>query len=181
MLELYVVMGFMLIAALVAVSIQGLLSSVISVGAVGMGLCVMFLLLKAPDLAITQLVVEILCLVIMIRATIGRGISRVKAYGTFWILFVFIFFSGCFLAASYLATRQMPLFGQPLMRVADYYVQNSLPQVGAANIVASIILDWRGYDTLGEATVLFTSVLAVLAIMRRKGRKKIDERDESHS
>ncbi|MEO0076569.1 MAG: hydrogen gas-evolving membrane-bound hydrogenase subunit E, partial [candidate division WOR-3 bacterium] len=45
-----------------------------------------------------------------------------------------------------------------------------LPHTGAANLVAAIILDYRGYDTFGEAVVLFTSVLGVLTIMRMKGK-----------
>jgi multisubunit Na+/H+ antiporter MnhB subunit len=58
------------------------------------------------------------------------------------------------------------------MKVASYYINNGLTQTGAANVVAAIILDYRGYDTLGEAVVLFTSVLGVLTIMRKLGRKE---------
>jgi len=181
MFELYVVMVFMIIGAVVAVRLRGLLSSVIAVGAVGLGLCVMFLLLRAPDLAITQLVVEILCLVILIRATIGRGISRLQPKANRWILAAFVIFAAGFLYAAYLAIRQVPDFGGALMSTSQFYIANTLSKVKAANIVSAIILDFRGYDTLGEATVLFTSVIAVLAVMRRKGRKKIDERDEPNS
>ena len=42
---------------------------------------------------------------------------------------------------------------------------------GAALLVVAVILDFRGYDTLGEATVLFTSVIAVLTVLRKVGRK----------
>ncbi|MFC1809176.1 hydrogenase subunit MbhD domain-containing protein [Candidatus Omnitrophota bacterium] len=74
MVELYVLLTFMIIAAIIAVEVKDLLSSVIAVGAVGMGLSIVFLILKAPDVAITQLVVEILCLIILIRATLKRDI-----------------------------------------------------------------------------------------------------------
>ncbi|MBD3426707.1 MAG: DUF4040 domain-containing protein [Candidatus Omnitrophica bacterium] len=181
MLELYVVMAFMLIASAIAVSLRGLLSSVISVGAVGLGLCVMFLLLKAPDLAITQLVVEILMLVILIRATIGRGVSRIFHRSSVWIFAVFFVFAAGFLAAAWVSLKDMPAFGEPLMRVSDYFIRNALERTGAANIVTSVVLDFRAYDTLGEATILFTSVIGVLALMRSKGRKKTDERDEPDS
>ena len=69
MLEVYILLIFMIIGAIVAIETKDLLSSVIAVGAVGLGLSIMFLVLKAPDVAITQLVVEILCLIILIRAT----------------------------------------------------------------------------------------------------------------
>jgi len=181
MFEFYAIMVFVIIGAVFAINLRGLLSSVVAVGAVGLGVCVMFLLLQAPDLAITQLVVEILCLIILIRATIGRGIARQQPQPSVWIFLVFVVFSFVFLYAAYQGMSEMPAFGKPIMRVSNYYIPNALSQVKAANIVAAIILDFRGYDTLGEATVLFTSVIAVLAIMRRKGRKKINERDESHS
>ena len=177
MLELYILMAFLIVGALVAVAVRGLLSSVVAVGAVGMGLCVMFLFLKAPDLAITQLVVEILCLVILLKATIQRGVARELHRPSIWIFGGFLLFSAVFLAGAFVAIKELPEFGKPLMTIADYYIQNTLPKVKAANIVAAIILDFRGYDTLGEATVLFTAVIGTLAVMRRKGRKKIDEAD----
>jgi multicomponent Na+:H+ antiporter subunit B len=46
-------------------------------------------------------------------------------------------------------------------------------------MVAAVILDFRGYDTLGEATVLFTAVVGVLTIMRRIGRKQPSDEGRS--
>ena len=75
MLELYILVGLMIVGAVIAVESRSLLGSVISVGAVGFLLCVVFLYLQAPDVALTQLVVEIVVLVILIRATISRDIT----------------------------------------------------------------------------------------------------------
>ncbi len=69
---LMLLLGFMLIGSLIAVETGDLLSSVISVGAVGFGLSIVFLLLGAPDLALTQVVVEILVLVVLVRVVIKR-------------------------------------------------------------------------------------------------------------
>ena len=78
--------------------------------------------------------------------------------------------------------EDLPPFGFPLMRVAQTYLAEGIAKTGATNIVASVILDYRAYDTLGEATILFTAVIGVLAIVRRTGRKKegqiIREEDE---
>jgi multicomponent Na+:H+ antiporter subunit B len=76
MIELYLLMVFIIIAAVIAVENHNLLSSVISVGAVGLGLCIIFLLLGAPELAITQLVVEILALIVLIRATLDVSVPE---------------------------------------------------------------------------------------------------------
>lgn len=182
MIELYILLIFMIIGAVVAIEAKSLLSSVIAVGAAGLGASMAFLILKAPDVAITQLVVEILCLIILIRATLRRDLPF-STSGR-WLLntvvtFVFI---AIFLLVAIKCLKDLPEFGYPTMRVASTYIKEGLTRTGATNLVASIILDYRAYDTLGEATVLFTAVIGVLAIVRRIGRKKdgvkIEEDDE---
>ena len=176
MLALYIILGLMIIGAIAAVQIRDLLSAVVAVGGVGLGLSILFLILKAPDLAITQLVVEILCLVILIRATMKRdsyGKRGKHEWGRAALLAVFI---GVFILFAISAFRWLPPFGHPEMRVSSYYLKEGLTRTGADNLVSSVILDFRAYDTLGEATVLFTAVIGVLAVMRVVGRKK--EKDE---
>ena len=171
-MELQLLLLFMVSAAIVAVETEDLLSSVIAVGAVGLALSLAFLILKAPDLAITQLVVEILCLIILIRATINRDLPLVKDGRWLFNSISTILFIACFLIFAYFALKELPSFGQPTMRVAQEYINKGLEKTGATNIVAAIILDFRGYDTLGEATILFTAVMGVLAVIRRIGRIK---------
>jgi multisubunit Na+/H+ antiporter MnhB subunit len=65
----------------------------------------------------------------------------------------------------------LPAFGEPHMHVAERYLQEGARETGAANLVASVILDYRAYDTLGEATVLFVSILGVVTLLRNKTRK----------
>ncbi len=178
MIELHLLLLFMIIGAIVAVEVKDLLSSVVAVGAVGLGLSIAFLILKAPDVAITQLVVEILCLIILIRATLKKDLpfsttGRWLLNTIITVCFVFVFM---FVAVK--AFSDLPEFGYPLMRVASTYLKEGLAWTGATNLVASVILDFRAYDTLGEATVLFTAVIGVLAIVRRVGRKTKDEEVE---
>lgn len=177
-MELNLLLLFMISAAVVAVEIEDLLSSVIAVGAVGLGLSLAFLILKAPDLAITQLVVEILCLIILIRATIRKDLPLIKNGRWLFNTISTLSFIALFLIFAYFALKELPTFGQPIMRVAKEYIERGLTKTGATNLVAAIILDFRGYDTLGEATVLFTAVMGVLAVMRRIGRIKNVPRKE---
>ena len=175
MLELYILLIFMIAAAYIAVQIKDLLSSIIAVGAVGLALSVAFLVLKAPDLAIVQLVVEILCLIILIRVITKReSISTKDMRGALTAVMGLIFI-GVFLFFAHSALKELPGFGQPLMRVAKNYIETGQAMTGASNLVASVILDFRAYDTLGEATVLFTAVIGVLVVMRQIGRKQKDE------
>ncbi len=49
----------------------------------------------------------------------------------------------------------------------DYIIENTQEETGANNGVTAVVFDYRGFDTLGEATVLFTAVAAVIMIFRR--------------
>ncbi len=182
MIELYILLIFMIIGAIIAIEVKDLLSSVIAVGAVGLGLSIVFLILKAPDVAITQLVVEILCLIILIRATLKKDIPFSTSGRWFLNTLITLGFIIIFLTVAIKSLSDLPEFGYPMMRVAKTYLREGLAKTGASNIVASVILDFRAYDTLGEATILFTAVIGVLTIVRRIGRKKenqqIEEEDE---
>ncbi len=175
---LYVLVVLMIIGAIAAIEIKDLISSVIAVGAVGLALSIAFLMLKAPDLAITQLVVEILCLIILIRATLKKDLPFSTSGRWFFNTLVAVIFTITFLVVGYFTLKELPAFGQPIMKVAKVYLNTGLAKTGAANLVASVILDFRAYDTLGEATILFTAVIGVMAVMRRVGRKRVDEEIE---
>ncbi|MDD4909701.1 MAG: DUF4040 domain-containing protein [Candidatus Omnitrophica bacterium] len=177
MLELYILLVFMIIGAIIAVEVKDLLSSVVTVGAVGLALSMAFLVLKAPDVAITQLVVEILCLIILIRATIKKDLPFAATGRWFLNTVITVGFIFVFLMVCAKCLKDLPAFGYPLMRVAGTYIKEGLMQTGATNLVAAVILDYRAYDTLGEATVLFTAVMAVLAVVRVKGRKDPNEEE----
>src|SRR4030066_2065296 len=75
---LSVIIGFMILGALYAIHARDLLSAVIAGGIVGYGLVICFLLLKAPDLAIVQIVVETITLIIMVAVVLAS--SREEKY-----------------------------------------------------------------------------------------------------
>lgn len=179
MLELNLLLIFMIIGALIAVEIDDLLSGVIAVGVVGFILCVVFFILRAPDVAITQLIVEIISLVILIRAT---GVKKEKIEAKEGVQEIFssavtLIFAGAFAVFSWWGLSFLPEFGKPLMTVSRDYLF-PVAKSGAINRVTSILFDFRGYDTLGEATILFTAVIGTFAVLRSKGRKKIEEEDQ---
>ena len=178
MLELYILLILMIIGAIIAIEVKDLLSSVIAVGAVGLALSIAFLILKAPDVAITQLVVEILALIILIRATLKKDLPFSTTGRWFLNTFITIVFVAAFVGVAVKCFKDLPAFGFPIMRVAETYLAEGLKKTGAVNLVASVILDFRAYDTLGEATILFTAVISVLAVVRRIGRKEINEKTE---
>jgi len=181
-------LGFMLIAVLIAVETGDLLSSVIAIGAAGFALSVIFLLLGAPDLAITQVVVEVVALVFLIRLVVTRRDTTREtprdALRTGAVLLAGgILLVGAFFAAGGAGqSGTIPPFGRPVLAgspddavqpgVSQGYLARSAEETGAANVVMAILLDYRAYDTLGEATVIFVSILGAYAILRHVGRRR---------
>ncbi|MFA5338315.1 MAG: hydrogen gas-evolving membrane-bound hydrogenase subunit E [Candidatus Omnitrophota bacterium] len=176
MLEINLLLIFIIIAAIVAISVKDLLSAVVAVGVSGFGLCITFLALKAPDLAITQLVVEILCLIILIKATIRLDLPFSTSGRWFINTFVTLVFLAVFLGYGYMALMSLPQFGSPIMKVSAFYLaKETLEKVHATNLVSAINLNFRAYDTLGEATALFAAAVGVMALMRKRGKKSPNE------
>ena len=67
----------------------------------------------------------------------------------------------------YGAAKMHP-FGAPDNSEMDQYIiDNTQTETGADNGVTSVVFDYRGFDTLGEATVLFTAVAGVIMVFRR--------------
>ncbi|RLF46565.1 MAG: hypothetical protein DRN09_00045 [Thermoplasmata archaeon] len=76
---------------------------------------------------------------------------------------------GVFLIMSILPlSNVLRPFGDPENSdMDDYIISNAQNDTGANNAVTSVVFDYRGFDTLGEATVLFTAVAGVILILRR--------------
>ena len=161
---------FIVLASIVAVEARGLISTVVSIGAAGLLLSVVFLVLGAPDLAITQVVVEVVCLVLLIRAAVMREDSTYETPRDRFVVAVGLLGAGIFLACAYVAFGSLVSFGEPLMNVANGYLEHAFEETGSANYVTAVLLDFRGYDTLGEATVIFCSIIGVYAVIRKIGK-----------
>jgi len=179
----YILLLFILIAAVIAVETDNLLSSVICVGAIGFGGSLMFLFLRAPDIAITQIVVEVLGLIILIRATISRDRTFITGDREFFGVVVSVVIIFVILLAGMKVFETLPDFGTPIFATApeaasQTYISDGMQKTGAANLVASVILDFRAYDTLGEATVLFTTIIGATVILRKKAKKRLEDPDQ---
>jgi len=166
------VLGFMIIGSIVALEIKDILSSIISIGVVGLGVSVAFLFLQAPDLAIVQFLFEIFAIIILVKVFIKKDYHQEEpskinkmlvGVTVITLVAIFIFSMSVF--------KNIPPFGEPLMETSKYYLENGARDTGAANLVSAIILDYRAYDTLGEVTVLFTAILGALTVLRISTRK----------
>ncbi len=83
-------------------------------------------------------------------------------------------------------TLVLPPFGTPEAvihkHVAPRYISDTIKETNVPNVVTSVLADYRGYDTLGETTVIFTAGIGVMLLLRRARRRGNDrERDEAPS
>jgi multicomponent K+:H+ antiporter subunit A len=137
------------------------LHALVLLGAAGLAVSLTFVMFSAPDLALTQLLVEVATIALMMvvlhflpqtsprepdmRKWRDAGIAVVAGGGIAWI------------AHAVLA--------RPLASISPFYLANALPVGGGANVVNVILVDFRGFDTMGEITVLGASGLLIFALL----------------
>lgn len=124
--------------------------------------------------------------VAMTEAAVGAGLSTVLLLGALTLIgshemllptrhVVPLFVAGVTGAALIYATMDLPPFGIPTTPVHShinpYYLQNTVPETTVPNAVTSVLASYRGFDTLGETTVIFTAGIAVLMLLR--GRRSL--------
>src|SRR3954470_5920428 len=148
------------------------LAAIVLAGGVGLIVCLTFIWLAAADLALTQLVVEIVTTVLLLLGLrwLPKRIAFVRTRaGALQALprrsrdFLIALAAGSGLAALAYAVMSRPLPAS----VSGFFLEHALPDGGGANVVNVIIVDFRGFDTLGEITVLAVVAITVYAILRR--------------
>ena len=149
------------LAALTMVSVCGLMT------------CITFVWFSAPDLALTQLVVEVVTTVLILLGLrwLPRRIeevsplpntlrkARIRRVRDF--LLSTVVGGGMALLSYAMLTRQTP------NDISSFYLSRALPEGGGSNVVNVMLVDFRGFDTLGEITVLGAVALTVYALLRR--------------
>lgn len=179
-------LGFLAITAIAVVRLRELFPVVMLFGIFSLLSAAIFVSLDAVDVAFTE-------------AAVGAGISTVLMLGTLALttrtepsprhgtllpLLVVCITGG----ALVYGTLDMPRFGDPQApihrHVAPRYLQDSPAEIGLPNVVTSVLASYRGYDTLGEVTVIFTAgagVLMLLGAGRRRSARREDDRDKGKS
>jgi len=149
------------------------LAALIMVGVCGLMTCITFVWFSAPDLALTQLVVEVVTTVLILLGLrwLPRRIEGVSPLAgsqerarlrRLRDLVLAVMVGGGMAVLSYaMLTRPTPNF------ISSFYLSRALPEGGGTNVVNVMLVDFRGFDTLGEITVLVAVALAVFALLRR--------------
>ena len=154
--------------AIGAVVARSTMAAVLSLGSVGYGVAVMYALLGAPDLAMTQFAVETLTVVIFVLVFANlRGFADLSSRA------VKIRDAVVACSAGALVTTLVLFIGASgtTSRLSAYFADNS-PVAHGYNIVNVILVDFRGFDTMGEITVLVTVAIGVRALLLMNGERR---------
>ena len=161
--------ALVIVAAVAAARARRRFTAVLFLGGVGYGVAVLFLIQGAPDLALTQFLIETLALVIFVLVLrhlpdrfepapwrLREGARWVIAGGMGAFVAVFV------LVAA--AARTQP-------PVSDEYLARALPEGGGRNVVNVILTDFRGLDTMGEITVLLVAGVGIASLVMAGWRR----------
>ena len=173
----WLVLALVVAAALTAVRTHGRMTAIMALGTVGFGIALIFTLFAAPDLAITQFLVETLLVIILALVLMRLPGALLKesvrpslrtTAGPIAIL------GGTLLSLLLLAVLSVPLD----RTVPDFYDAASYPEANGRNIVNVILVDFRALDTFGEIVVLAVAATGAFALLRPIGprRESEDER-----
>ncbi|ODS63186.1 MAG: monovalent cation/H+ antiporter subunit A [Arenimonas sp. SCN 70-307] len=140
------------------------LLAVIVIGGVGLAVSLTFVALSAPDLALTQLLVEMVTLSLLLL-----GMHYLPASSSPERSWPRRLRDGAIAAVAGLGTGALAyaMMTRPPVGIADELLARSLPEAWGTNVVNVILVDFRGFDTFGEITVFGIAALVVHAMLRR--------------
>lgn len=129
-----------------------------------------FVILDAVDVAFTEAAVGAGISTILMLGTLALTTSREKIpMHTPLLPLIVTFVTGAMLVYG---TWDIPAFGEAAtpanQHVAPYYLERSMVETGVPNVVTAVLASYRGYDTLGELTVIFTAGIGVLLLLGRR-------------
>ena len=178
-----VLLVFLLIIAVAIIRQRNLLAAVMLAGIYSLLMASVFVILDAVDVAFTE-------------AAVGAGITTVLMLGTLALtdnhekiplrqpllpLLVALAVGGLLVYG----TIDMPRLGDagaPIhQHVADRYIDKGPVETGMPNMVTSVLASYRGYDTLGELTVIFTAGIGVLLLLGRRRKETEDQTEAAES
>lgn len=136
------------------------------------------LVMDAPDVAFTEAAVGAGISTVLMLATLSLTKRSAKPPQVFpWVQLLVVVVTG---GALIYGTFDMPAFGDPDAPIHRYpdpsYLERAEHDVHMPNVVTAVLASYRGYDTLGETTVIFTAAVAVLLLMSSRS-----SREETHS
>ena len=175
-----VLLAFLAATAVAVLRVRSLFAVAMLSGIYSFLSATFFLVMDAVDVSFTEAAVGAGVSTMLMLATLAQvgHEERPKPRGRLLPLLVV----GITGAALIYGTLDMPAFGDPDApihhHVAPRYLEQSLEATGVPNVVTSVLASYRGYDTLGETTVIFTAGVAVVMLLGLKRRRGKGEEDD---
>lgn len=162
-----VLLGFLAVTALAVVRLRNLFAIVMLTGIYSLLSAALFVSLDAVDVAFTEAAVGAGITTVLMLGTLVLTSSEEKARDRRTILpLIVVTVTG---AALIYGTLDMPAFEDPNApihtHVAPRYLEETPDKIGVPNVVTAVLASYRGYDTLGETTVIFTAGVGVLLLL----------------
>ncbi|NNJ10744.1 DUF4040 domain-containing protein [Chloroflexales bacterium ZM16-3] len=154
------------VAVVATIRARSRLGAIIAVSVVGAMVSLFFVLFSAPDLALTQLLIEVLSTVFLVLVFSVLP-SRFEILSSRWKRSrdaVLAGLVGLLMTGLVLATSGSSAFSS----ISPFFLENSLAKGKGHNVVNVILVDFRGFDTMGEITVLLTALLAIYGLLRMR-------------
>jgi multicomponent Na+:H+ antiporter subunit B len=166
------VLLFMIGSALAAAVLHDVVASIVAFAGYSFGVAVLWALLRAPDVALTEAAVgagitTVLFLLTIARTSVPRsrrfeGVSPRSALAVVAVVLT--------VGATVPA---LPAVGDPSTpvlagEVSQYYLENAYEQTDVTNVVTAVLVGYRGFDTLGEVAVVFAAGVAMLLVLRQE-------------
>ncbi len=142
------------------------LLALVLIGAVGLVVSLAFVWFSAPDLALTQILVEVVTVILMmlaLRWLPQQGAPEPRALRKARDLAI------ATAAGAGMAALAFAVLERPLDSISPYFLETAVPQGGGANAVNVILVDYRGFDTFGEITVLGIAGIVIWALVAGAG------------
>jgi len=152
-----------LAAAIMVILTRSRLAAVAALGVVGYGISLIFVLFGAPDLAMTQFNIETLSVILLVLVL--YRLPRFTLFSTNrqrWQDATVALLSGGLMTLLVLVVTSLPARS----RLTPYFAENSLRLAHGHNVVNVILVDFRGFDTMGEITVLSIAAIGVFALLK---------------
>lgn len=156
------------VGAVATILTRSMATAVVCLGAVGLAESTLYLFFSAPDLALAQVVVQILTLTFM-ALLIARRPELFKTFGTPKLMPAIVAAAA---AAAITALLFHAIDGPPHRELAEAFGAKSVPEGHGRNIVNVILVDFRSIDTLGEVAMLMLAGVGVLTLMRFGTRER---------
>ena len=154
---------FIVGAAFVATVTRSRLGTVASLGVVGYGVSLIYVLFGAPDLAMTQFLIESLTVILFVLAFYHLPqFTQLSSRGSRVRDLLIALLAGGLMTALVLSATGILYYPS----ISDYLVRNALPLGHGRNIVNVILVDFRAFDTMGEITVLGIAAIGVYVLLK---------------